>query len=601
MNRRNKPHIIVPVLFGQKNDNVMRIAKMFSQLGNVLLLGIVKIPETSSLSTGVNDVRKLRAYFLEYINRENIQANYLAHVAFDAWQEILDALQQNPSVEWLVLEWPHQFKSMGLNVGQILNAPPCNIALAKGAFDKKPSNILIPMRGGPHAEAALRMSINFAKIFGAGITVQRVFKDENQATIQDENFRGLAQVLEEMPEIQLETSISPKTSTAIIDRANASELVILGTISDTEVKESSFGTITDSVLSESTADTIAIKTKKVVKPGSPQFSSQAISILVDKWFAENTFHAQEFSDIDHLISLKNERGFTISLALPSLNEEETIGNVVSIAKEQLMEAKPLLDEIILIDSGSCDRTCEIAADIGIPVFLNKDILPQYGFRNGKGEVLWKSLYLTKGDIVIWVDTDIKNFNAHFIYGILGPLLLRENVGYVKGFYKRPILGKDGIIYPGMGGRVTELTSRPMLNLFYPQLSGVIQPLSGEYGGKREVLEKLEFTSGYGVETSLLIEVYEHYKLSAIAQVDLEERVHKNKPLHELGKMSFTILQTMMTILEKRKGIKFLDDINRSMKTIHYEKERYFLEVEEISELIRPPMIEIPEYKKKFKR
>jgi hypothetical protein len=178
--------------------------------------------------------------------------------------------------------------------------------------------------------------------------------------------------------------------------------------------------------------------------------------------------------------------------------------------------------------------------------------------------------------------------------LIGPLLLRPNIQFVKGFYRRPLKVGDKI-QAGGGGRVTELTARPLLNLFYPELSGVIQPLSGEYGGLRTALEQFSFFSGYGVEIGLLIDNLEKLGLNAIAQVDLQERIHHNQPLEALSKMSFAIIQAVIRKLESRYGQSILENVNKTMKLIRYEQENFILDVEEIAELERPPMIELPEY------
>ncbi|MCC6188644.1 MAG: glucosyl-3-phosphoglycerate synthase [Anaerolineales bacterium] len=322
--------------------------------------------------------------------------------------------------------------------------------------------------------------------------------------------------------------------------------------------------------------------------------AQAISILVDKWFAENTFGAGEFDDVEHLVELKHARGLTISLALPALNEAETVGKVIRTIRRVLMEKAPLLDEMVLIDSASTDATRQIAADLGVPVYIHQELLPEWGPRRGKGEALWKSLLVTTGDIIAWIDTDIVNIDPRFVYGILGPLLQNSAIKFVKGFYRRP-LRVGAKVQAGGGGRVTELMARPLLNLFYPELSGVVQPLSGEYAGRREALEQLPFFSGYGVEIGLLIDVFERFGLDAIAQVDLLERVHHNQPLEALSKMSFAILQAVLHKLERRYGQPILEDIHKSMKLIRYEAGSYFLDVEEIVERERPPMRHVPEY------
>ncbi len=375
--------------------------------------------------------------------------------------------------------------------------------------------------------------------------------------------------------------------------------MVLGTAAHPGEDPHTFGQITDTLLEESPAAVIAVKTRREVPEelADFRFGAQAISILVDRWFAENTFHADEFSDLKRLLALKQEQGVTISLALPTLNEEETVGDIIRQVKRVLMRRVPLVDEIVVMDSGSTDRTREIATRLRVPVFVHQEVLPRYGARSGKGEALWKSLYVTRGDLVIWVDTDVSNFHPRFVYGLIGPLLNRPGVMFVKGFYRRP-LRAGSEVQPGRGGRVTELTARPLLNLFYPELSGIIQPLAGEYAGRREALEQLTFTSGYGVETSLLVDAFEKFKLAALAQVDLEERIHRNQPLSRLSQMSFAVTQALLGKLERRYGLEMLKDVNRTMKVVHYEPGRFYLEVAELAELERPPMIEIPEYRRR---
>jgi len=248
----------------------------------------------------------------------------------------------------------------------------------------------------------------------------------------------------------------------------------------------------------------------------------------------------------------------------------------------------------LIDSNSTDRTREIAAELGVPVFIHQELLPDYGARIGKGEALWKSLLVTRGDIIVWIDTDIVNIHPRFVYGVIGPLLLQPELQYVKGFYRRP-LRSGGKLQAGGGGRVTELVARPLINLFYPELSGVIQPLSGEYGGRRQALEQVPFFSGYGVEIGMLIDILEKFGLPAIAQVDLLERIHHNQPLEALSKMSFVILQAVMRKLEARLGSQVIEEVHKTMKLVRYKRSNYFLDVEEVAEMERPPMCEVADY------
>jgi hypothetical protein len=319
-----------------------------------------------------------------------------------------------------------------------------------------------------------------------------------------------------------------------------------------------------------------------------------ISSVVDKWFAENTFHSREFRNVGRLVELKRRQGLTISLGLPTLNEEATIGTVIGTLKGALLDQVPLLDEIVVIDSGSTDGTVEIARSMGVLVIAHQEVLPEYGSFHGKGEALWKSLQVLRGDIVAWCDTDISNIHPQFVYGTVGPLLADPRIGFVKGFYRRP-LNFGGELLSAGGGRVTELTARPLINLFYPLLSGLVQPLSGEYAGRRQLLERLPFFTGYGVETGHLIDIVENFGLNRIAQTDLGVRIHRNQDLFDLSKMAFAILQVALKRLGDRHRIHLLDEVNRSMKLIHYNNDRFFLQVKEIGDWERPPMTSIPEY------
>ncbi|NJM41430.1 MAG: glucosyl-3-phosphoglycerate synthase, partial [Anaerolineae bacterium] len=205
--------------------------------------------------------------------------------------------------------------------------------------------------------------------------------------------------------------------------------------------------------------------------------------------------------------------------------------------------------------------------------------------------LWKSLHVLKGDVIVWVDTDIANIHPRFVYGLVGPLLKAPNVQYVKGYYQRPIQMGDKLQAFG-GGRVTELVARPLLNLFYPELSGVIQPLSGEYAGRRTALEQVPFFSGYGVETGLLIDLLEKFGLDAIAQTDLEVRIHRNQELSSLSRMAFAIMQVFIARMEGRYDVQLLDKANRTMKMIVQEPERLALQLSDIADLERPPMASV---------
>lgn len=319
------------------------------------------------------------------------------------------------------------------------------------------------------------------------------------------------------------------------------------------------------------------------------------------WLKSHTFHHREFSDLEALYRAKQRAGLKVSLCIPTLNEEKTIGKEIAILKTALMDRVPLIDEFAVIDSGSTDRTAEICASSGVDFLHSGDILPRFGFKRGKGENLWKGVYQLTGDIICFVDADISNIHPRFVYALIAPLLLNRNTHYVKSFYERPMVHSNGDIRSSGGGRVTEILVRPMFSLFYPELTQLFQPLSGEYAVRREILEKIPFPVGYGVETSHLLDVYEHWGMDAFAQVDLDKRVHRNQSTSALGRMSFGILQSLLGRLGAQGKITTsmkLSSIYRALEITgpHYQEIKT-----EILEEERPPLVEIEEYLLRFPR
>jgi len=261
------------------------------------------------------------------------------------------------------------------------------------------------------------------------------------------------------------------------------------------------------------------------------------------------FHHTRFSHVDELAAIKRGRKLTVSVCIPTLNEAKTIRPIVRSIREEFMGRYELVDELWVIDSGSTDGTREIAAETGASVRLATEILPDGSAFRGKGENLWKALHVAKGDLVCFVDGDIANFTPSFVTGLLGPLLTDPEINYVKAFYERPFAGPRGF-HPTGGGRVSEILVRPLLSLFYPELTVFLQPLAGEYAARREVFESLPFPTGYGVELAHLIDLAQLGKLPSTAQVDLDERIHRNRSDKELGRMAFGLLQVLFRRLER---------------------------------------------------
>lgn len=318
------------------------------------------------------------------------------------------------------------------------------------------------------------------------------------------------------------------------------------------------------------------------------------------WLKKNTYHHMAFRNLKHLVEEKERQNLRISLCIPTLNEEKTIGKEVVIFRSELMQHYPLIDELAVIDSGSVDNTLDIASSFGADVYLASEILPELGEKKGKGENLWKAVYRLSGDIIVYVDADITNIHARFVYGLVAPLIYQPTLKYVKAFYDRPLAYSQSF-RPMEGGRVTEILIRPLFSLFFPELTVLLQPLSGEYAVRREVLEKIPFPVGYGVETSHLLDVYRLYGLNAFAQTDLDQRVHRNQSTRNLGKMAFGILRTFWSRMQTLGVDKSTLEMASILRQFHVEDEEFRMDEYEIIEEERPPMESIPAYHKLRKK
>ncbi|MFI0983319.1 glucosyl-3-phosphoglycerate synthase [Streptomyces sp. NPDC021093] len=305
---------------------------------------------------------------------------------------------------------------------------------------------------------------------------------------------------------------------------------------------------------------------------------------VERWLSTRSWAAAD-RPLERLLAAKAARNQSVSVVLPALNEEATVGAIVATIRRDLMGPEvPLVDELVVIDSGSRDATARVAAEAGARVVHRDAILPRVPALPGKGEVLWRSLLVTGGDVVCFVDADLKDFDASFVSGIVGPLLTDPDVQFVKATYDRPLGGAAG-----QGGRVTELMARPLLNLHWPQLAGFVQPLGGEYAVRRSLLERLPFPVGYGVELGLLIDSLHTVGLDALAQVDVGVRIHRHQDGQALGRMAAAIYRTAQLRLSR--GHLIRPELTQFERVgTAFVPRTHPVDTEE-----RPPMREIEEY------
>lgn len=303
------------------------------------------------------------------------------------------------------------------------------------------------------------------------------------------------------------------------------------------------------------------------------------------WFHDRTYASSQFDTAD-LARRKRDAGLTVSVVLPTRNEARTVGAMVAACGSL---TGTLVDEVVVVDGASTDGTAQTAADAGARVHEDSGILPEYGATQGKGDALWRSLSVTSGDIVVFVDADIRNPDPRFVWGLLGPLLSEPSVQLVKGFYDRPLTEGDTVDRAG-GGRVTELMARPLLNLFWPELAGLVQPLAGEYAGRRTLLEAVPFFTGYGVELGLLVDTVAHAGRDAIAQVDLGQRIHRNQPLADLSVMAYGIAQVALRRLCDERRATLTDALPQAYTQFGRSDDGHIVEERRIVEVLeRPPL------------
>jgi glucosyl-3-phosphoglycerate synthase len=312
---------------------------------------------------------------------------------------------------------------------------------------------------------------------------------------------------------------------------------------------------------------------------------------VQRWFERRTSRAADWSAA-RLVDVKEPT--TVSVVLPALNEEATVGAIVATIRRRLVERHGLVDELVVMDSGSTDRTCEVAEDAGARVVRREDVLPGFAPLPGKGEVLWRSLAATSGDLLVFVDSDLRDFTADFVTGLLGPLLTDPTVQLVKATYDRPLHAGESVV-PAGGGRVTELVARPLLNMHWPELAGFVQPLSGEYAARRSLLEQLPFPTGYGVEVGVLVDSLRLVGLDGLAQVDLYRRKHRNQEIGKLGRMASEIVQVVLLRLEREGRLKLDAPPSPLLTQFERSEDGYLVQVTDVTPVERPPMATVPEY------
>ncbi len=617
--------ILIPVANPATAEELIRLgaALLDPRAGELTALGIVEVPEGMPLSEGATRARHARRLLQRVLDfaPDGTTIHPIVRIGRHAAEGIIEASAEEEA-DLIIFGWGGKApggreggSAMSPTIDEVVRQAPADIAVVKQRGSRDIRRIVVPVRGGPHAELAVRYADAIAQRTGAQVSVLHFVPPGITLAVRAQAEHALAQFIRQHLNGRGEGVVreAANVRNAILREAEKADLVVMGASAQpvgTDGDAYLFGALPEAIATRARPTVVVVKTREVI--GRATFEhlasraetlaaadraaeeARAVPIRVERWFGESNFHHAEFGDLRRLVQLKEKQGVTVSLVLPTLNEEETIGPIVRRAMREMMGRVPLIDEILVIDSASTDRTREIAEAEGAHVVQHPDILSRYGSFRGKGEALWKSLYETSGDIVVWADTDVRNWHPRMVYGTLGPLLHETRLQYVKGYYQRPVV-EAGVLKEGGGGRVTELVARPLINLFFPELSGMIQPLSGEYAGRRALLESIPFFTGYAVEIGHLIDAAERVGIEGLGQVDLERRVHRNQELEGLSRMSFVIIQAVMKRLEERRKARLFAELGSTMKLPRSGRGRLGLEVIELADQERPPMIRIPEY------
>ena len=617
--------IVIPVANPATAQELIRLgaALLDPRGGELTALGIVEVPEGMPLSEGATRARHARRLLQRVLDfaPDGVAIQPIVRIGRRAAEGIVEAAAELEA-DLIVFGWGGRSQNgrdpgasgFSVTIDEVLRESPCDIAVVKHRGVRELRRVIVPVRGGPHAELALQLAGAIAERNEAVVAALHIVPPGITLAVRAQAERALSAFVRQHVGARVETLVREASNVraAILREADRSDVVVMGAAAPgpTEGATHLFGAMPEAIAARSQTTVIVVKTREsigrqtfeqlatkaesLVAADRAAEESRAVPSRVERWFGESNFHHAEFADLRRLTQLKEKQGVTVSLVLPTLNEEETIGPIVRRAIREMVGRVPLLDEVVVVDSASTDRTREIAEAEGARIVQHHEILSRYGSFRGKGEALWKSLYETTGDIIVWADTDVRNWHPRMVYGTLGPLLHEPRLQYVKGYYQRPIV-EDGVLREGGGGRVTELVARPLINLFYPELSGFIQPLAGEYAGRRSLLEQIPFFTGYAVEIGHLIDIADRAGLDGLGQVDLERRVHRNQELEGLSRMSFVILQAVMKRLEERRKARLFAELGSTMKLPRSGRGRLSLEVMELADLERPPMARIPEY------
>lgn len=458
-------------------------------------------------------------------------------------------------------------------------APPCDAVLVRTGHEPAVRSVLLPARGGPTAELALRLALRCAEWHGAPLTLLHVEAPSARPAEREQESRLFAALptTAASPRLRTVTLTAASPRDVIAAEARQHDVVVLGAQAAVEPAPR-LGEVPDAVLADHPGSVLVVKPRDPVDLSVFQPPPLPISRQVDTWFAESSFHCREFADVEELVALKQRQALTVSVALMLHDDAGTLPGFVRAltdlrrvgapAGRTGAASEPLIDELAVFSAVDDEETRAVVADLALPFHRAPPGLP--------GQAAWETLQVLRGDLIVWLAADIRNPHPKLIYGLVGPLLREPRIQRVIGHYRLPRSTDDETFEDG-ATQVTEYGVRPLLNLFFPELSGVINPLSREHAVRRRSLDGLRLVAGNGFALGLLLDQYERDGLSAIAQVDLEERIGRPEPVTRLSRLAFDAAHVIMRQVGRRFP-RLAAAIQPTVKLIREDEGRLVLDV-----------------------
>jgi glucosyl-3-phosphoglycerate synthase len=586
--------VLIPSLAPAQAGKLLRLATSFTAApeSGGTLLGIIEVPPNHSEARPPvpgEAYRTLLAQTTRIAARATTPLAPLVRIAHVAAQGIREAALETGS-NLLLLESGARDDGLWTNaLEDLLYDPPCDVALLRTEAAAPPiTSILLAVRGGPSAELAVQLARSIRASTGATLTLLHIFdprQSPEERAREEQTFAGLtAQV--NGPVIELKGS-STNVRQAIVKEAQRHQLLILGATRSLMHRPMVLGAPLQRMLRRLPGTVMIVKKAGVPtpRPVAPRTETRAaVTEQVDRWLTENTFDSREFDDLQRLVDRKQRQGLSISLAVRAVPGATGLSVALRGLKQALMGRTPLLDEIVVIDISGSAPSERAARAAGVTVVRATDVLSRYGSFPGSGDAQWKSLHVLKGDLICWIDPAGPPPQPRLVAGLLGPLLTDPDIAYVTAFSRRPPTAADPL---------TDFAVRPLLNLLFPALSGLIDPLSPDHAGRRAVLESVPFFTGHGLALGLLLAIASAHGPRALAQVEVGPPARREPS--DRRATAFAQLQVCLKYLGDRHRVQLVDQVNRTIKQIQYEDERYWIEQTELEDTERPPMVTVPEY------